>query len=98
MSLSKVLGNALKSKSKIQMEMEQKERKHNRSCYVKFRKTVRKLQTSYIIAPDGYLDIEPFDGFPKGISTFHFNWPETLERVEYALAHPESLDDGQYTE
>jgi len=74
------------------------EKKHSRSCYIRFRKLVRKLQTSYMIADDGYIDIEPFDGFPKGISTFHFTWPETLERVEYALKHPESLDAGQYTE
>ncbi|NDB02605.1 MAG: hypothetical protein EBY38_02905 [Flavobacteriaceae bacterium] len=98
MTLSQIIGTALKSRSRLEQERIEKEKKYARSCYIRFRKTVRKLQTSYMIAPDGYLDIEPFEGFPKGISVFHFNWPETLEKIEYALDHPESLDDGIYAD
>lgn len=72
----------------------------DKGAYNAFRKLARKEGFSYKVdRVDGFIDIEPFGGFPKGISTAHYNWPETLERVEYVLKNPETLDaDGCYSE
>jgi hypothetical protein len=43
----------------------------------------------------GYADysIPPFEGFPDGITTCHYDWSETLDRIEEAIEYPENLDD-----
>lgn len=38
--------------------------------------------------------IEPTEEFPKGIKTIHYDWRETLDRIEEALEHPDHLDEG----
>lgn len=40
--------------------------------------------------------IPPFDGFPNGIQTVHYDWHETLDRIEEALENPDHLDDSGY--
>jgi hypothetical protein len=37
--------------------------------------------------------IEPTEKFPKGIQTCHYDWSETLDRIEEALEHPDHLDE-----
>ena len=68
--------------------------KFQRAEYVLFRRLIQKLGTSYIIAPDGYLDIEPFDGFPQGISVYHYDWIETMRNVKNAIADPHKYNYG----
>jgi len=68
--------------------------KFQRSEYGRFRRLIQKLGTSYIIAPDGYLDIEPFDGFPQGISVYHYDWIETMRNVKNAIDDPHKYNYG----
>lgn len=68
--------------------------KFQRAEYGRFRRLIKKLGTSYIIAPDGYLDIEPFEGFPQGISVYHYDWIETMRNVKNAIDDPHKYNYG----
>jgi len=63
--------------------------------YAKFRRLTKKLGTSYTLDDfDGCIYIEPFEGYPDGINTNHYNWMETLQRLQKALKRPQDLDPG----
>lgn len=68
----------------------------DRKEYDQFRRLVKKLGTTYTIADDGYVEIAPFKNYPDGITTAHYNWTETLQRIENALEHPDQLETGGY--
>ena len=73
-----------------------RKKRESRKEYDQFRRLVKKLGTTYIVAEDGYVELDPFENFPEGIKTAHFNWPETLQRIESALEHPDLLEPGGY--
>ena len=63
--------------------------------YAKFRRITKKLGTTYTVDNyDGCIYIEPFEGYPDGINTNHYNWMETLQRLQKALERPRDLDPG----
>lgn len=92
MSLTKLSVELGKWFSKPKPKYERLDRKE----YDKFRRIVKKLGTTYTIAGDGYVEIAPFENFPEGITTFHFSWSETLDRIENALENPDQLEPGGF--
>lgn len=42
--------------------------------------------------------VPPCETFPNGFETVHYDWAETLRRVEICLEDPELIDEGRYSE
>ena len=66
---------------------------------------LRRLEREYgfkgkIEYDGGFKDyvVKPCAVFPDGLSTFHYNWDETLCRVETCLEDPSLIEDGYYSE
>ena len=75
-----------------------KKRNPANPSYRRFRRLAAKHNLSYDIC-DGYIDIKSCAVFPRGLSTAHYDWDETLARIEHCIAHPESVDNsGSYSE
>jgi hypothetical protein len=92
MSLTKLSVELGKWFSKPKPKYERLDRRE----YDQFRRLVKKLGTTYTVVEDGFVEIAPFENFPEGISTAHYNWTETLQRLENALEHPDLLKPGGY--
>lgn len=64
-----------------------------------FRKLAIARGWKWELAYDDFLEIEECEEFPCGFTTFHYDWHESLRRVEYCLEHPEMVsDEGYYSE
>tara|TARA_B100000287_G_scaffold325394_1_gene309549 strand:+ start:695 stop:883 length:189 start_codon:yes stop_codon:yes gene_type:complete len=60
---------------------------------------VKKIGSTYEIASDDYVEIAPFDGYPKGLKIPHYFWGETLDRLEAVLdGHWKPDADGYVVE
>lgn len=67
--------------------------------YRRFRKLVKAHNLSYKVAGDGFIEIAPCSALPRGLTTPHYGWDETADRVDHCIAHPEGIDqDGCYAE
>jgi len=76
-----------------------KKDKYGQKEYGQFRRLMKKLGATYHVSDDHYVDIAPFDGYPRGIHTYHYDWISTLGRIELALENPKLLDkDGFISE
>lgn len=67
--------------------------------YGRFRRLAAKHGLVYELSGDGHIDIRVCRALPRGLSTAHYDWSETLERVEHCIANPELVDaNGSYRE
>lgn len=67
--------------------------------YGRFRRFALKHRLAYKIASDGFIEVQPGPAFPRGLTTPHYAWGETLERLEHCLANPDAIDaEGHYSE
>lgn len=69
------------------------------------RKKLAKLERQHgfkakVVRDGGYTDvvIEPTSFWPEGLSTYHMDWWETLDRIEKCLENPLLVDGGWYSE
>jgi hypothetical protein len=54
---------------------------------------------TFKVERDGYIECSPCAALPKGLTTAHYDWTETLDRIEACIASPEFVDDkGYYSE
>ena len=78
LSVEQILGQFLMPKKKRKADPD----------YGKFRRLIKKNATTYSIDQCDvvpWLDIEPFGKFEKGLHYPHYNWGESLDRLEQAL-------------
>jgi hypothetical protein len=71
-------------------------------AYRSFRKLATEHGFKYEIERDGtigWLEIDKFPATGARFTTMHYDWEETLRRVEHCIANPGDLDeDGGYSE
>jgi len=76
-----------------------KKDRYGQKEYGQFRRLMKKLGATYRVSDDHYVDIAPFEGYPRGIHTYHYDWISTLGRIELALENSKLLDtDGFISE
>lgn len=67
--------------------------------YGRFRRLVAKHGLDYRIPGDGFIEIKPCAVLPRGLTTAHYDWSETLGRIEHCIASPSVVDEhGGYSE
>jgi hypothetical protein len=57
----------------------------------RFRRLAKKHGLTFVRTRDDYIEIEPCDAFPHGLTTTHHHWGESAERVEHCLANSEAV-------
>ncbi len=88
--LSKALGKIFKPK---------KSRPKADRDYTRFRALAKKHAFKYQVTRDGYIEIEACSALPRGLTTAHYDWGETLSRVEHCISTPSAVDaHGGYSE
>lgn len=76
LSVEQILGQFLMPKKKRKAD----------PYYGKFRRLIKKNGTTYSIDKfNNWIDIEPFGKFEKGLNYPHYDWRESLDRLEQAL-------------
>lgn len=78
LSVEQILGQFLRPKLKRKVDPD----------YGRFRRVIKKNATTYLIDQHDvvpWLYIEPFGKFEKGLNFPHYDWRESLERLEQAL-------------
>lgn len=71
----------------------------DKRTYRQFRALIAELRATYAVTADGFIEIAPCNRLPRGLTTAHYTWGETTERIRHCLAHPEDVDkDGCYGE
>lgn len=68
-----------------------------RAAFLKLKRT---LGCTSRVDRDGYIELGPCPQFPKGFTTYHYGWIETLDRIERCIADPSIMeeDGAGYTE
>lgn len=70
----------------------------HRAAREAFKRKAARWGFTYRVTRDGYLEVAPFLGFPKGINMPHYDWSESYDRLLDVLEDPGVLDcDGYYT-
>lgn len=88
--LSKALGKVFAPK---------KPRAKSDPDYGRFRALAKKHALKYRVDRDGFIEIEACSALPRGLTTAHYGWGETLMRVEHCISTPSAVDaDGSYSE
>lgn len=75
------------------------QRQHER--YLDFRKFARKHDLQYSIYDEGgikYITVSPTKLWPDGLETIHYNFDETIGRLEACIENPALVEDGYYSE
>jgi hypothetical protein len=75
--------------------------KLNRITYSKFRKFVRENGLQYSIYPEAgnqYIAIQPTPFWPDGLEFLHYDFGETMARLETCFENPSLVEDGYYSE
>lgn len=70
-------------------------------AYARFRKFVRLHNLQYSIYDEGgckYINILPTSFWPDGLETMHYDFDQTLGRLELCFEDPSLVDDGYYSE
>lgn len=76
-----------------------KQKKKADPDYGRFRRLAAKHGFDYSITGDGYIQIKPCAVLPRGLVTAHYDWTETLGRIEYCIDNPSVVDEhGSYRE
>lgn len=73
----------------------------NRKTYSKFRKFAREHGLQYSIYPEGncnYINVQPTPFWPDGLETMHYDFDQTLARLEACFEDPSLVEDGYYSE
>jgi len=89
LTIERLLGQVLKREAKARTNATNPD-------YNKFRSLIKKNQTSYKITSDEYIEVSPFSHFDKGLNFPHYNWGESLSRLEGALDESWHVDDDGY--
>lgn len=67
--------------------------------YGRFRRLAKKHGLKYDISSDGHIEIKPCEVLPRGLTTAHYDWAETLGRTQYCISNPSAVDEhGGYRE
>ena len=76
LSVEKILGQFLRPKSKRKADPD----------YGEFRRLIKKNGTAYSIdSSEEWIYVKPFGQFEKGLNFPHYNWCESLRRLEGAI-------------
>lgn len=75
LSIERLLGQILAPKPKRKADPN----------YGKFRRLVAKHGSTYDVTSDEYIEIAAFGEFHKGLQFPHYNWAESLARLEGAI-------------
>jgi hypothetical protein len=75
--------------------------RRNHAAYLDFRKFARKHDLQYSIYPEcglNYITISPTKLWPDGLETLHYNFEETMQRLQACIENPALVEDGYYSE
>ncbi len=80
-------------------ELEAKKVERKTGPRAQFVKLAKQHGWKWEITYDDYLEIEECTMFPRGLITMHYNWTESLERVENCIKYPDDItEEGYYSE
>lgn len=67
--------------------------------YGRFRRLAAKHGFKYGISSDGHIEIKACEALPRGLTTAHYDWSETLGRIQHCISNPSAVDEhGGYRE
>lgn len=69
--------------------------------YSRFRKFAREHGLQYSIYPESgnhYINVLPTTFWPDGLETLHYNFDETINRLQACYENPALVEDGYYSE
>jgi len=91
-TLQRTLNQMFRAKPKRQPDLHAKTRRQ-------FKALAARQGFTFEVCRDGYIECSPCAALPKGLATAHYDWTETLSRIEACIENPEFVDeDGYYSE
>ena len=91
-TLQRTLNQMFRAKPARQPDLHAKARRQ-------FKALAARQGFTFKVERDGYIECSPCAALPKGLTTAHYDWTETLSRIEACIESPEIVDeDGSYSE